>query len=135
MRKNICWPGVDYGRLCVIFSIAYSYIALAYPGNVLANWLVLGRVPSALSSPIILPTYLVAWFVVHFSPGDVVYRICSKQLPYYALDAIAALDNMTTGLGYMEYAAETSMNQGRGKNVGNVTLPSNNSDRRAWCRC
>ena len=65
VRKNPAWPGTGWGKLSPIspmFSIIYSYIALAYPGNVTANWLVLNRVPSALSSSIIFPIH-VAWSV------------------------------------------------------------------------
>ena len=123
-----------------MFSVLYSYLALAYPGNVTANWLVLNRTPSALSSPIIFPTHVACWLLVHFCPLDALYRLLSADVPYRILDGvrgqthssrssilllpashaaidvcaqIAALDNMTTALGYMEYAAEVSVAAGR----------------------
>ena len=153
VRRNPAWPGTGWPKITPMFSILYSYIALAYPGNVTANWLVLNRVPSALSSPIIFPIHVLCWLLVHFSPLDALYKLLSADIPYRILDAvrgplvplpprlaratpalitlsphpsnvagadcllpllqIAALDNMTTALGYMEYAAEVSMAAGR----------------------
>ena len=112
VRRNPAWPGWP-SRISPLFSILYSYVALAYPGNFSGNWLMLGRVPSAISSPIIFPTHLASWLLVHFFPFDLVYKLLAMELPYRLLDAVAALDNMTTALGYMEYAAEVSVAAGR----------------------
>jgi hypothetical protein len=71
-----------------MFSVLYSYLALAYPGNVTANWLVLNRTPSALSSPIIFPTHVACWLLVHFCPLDALYRLLSADVPYRILDGV-----------------------------------------------
>jgi hypothetical protein len=90
VRKNPAWPGWP-SRFSPMFSIVYSYIALAYPGNVTANWLILNRTPSALSSPIIFPTHVACWLLVHFFPLDALYRLLSADIPYRILDAVRAL--------------------------------------------
>ena len=46
VRKNPDWPGPQPKKICPTYSIIYSYLALAYPGNITANWLVLNRTPS-----------------------------------------------------------------------------------------
>ena len=51
--------------------------------------------------------------LVHSSPKDLVYRVLSTDWAYYLLDVVAAVDNMTTGLGYMEYACEVSLAAGK----------------------
>lgn len=82
VRKNPAWPGWP-SRFSPMFSIVYSYIALAYPGNVTANWLILNQTPYALST--------IIWLLVHFFPLDALYRLLSADIPYRILDAVRAL--------------------------------------------
>jgi hypothetical protein len=46
VRKSPSWPDQQMKQPCPVYSITYSYLALAYPGNFTANWLVLNRTPS-----------------------------------------------------------------------------------------
>jgi hypothetical protein len=76
-------PSPESVRPTICLLSAYSYIALAYPGNVTANWLILNQTPYALST--------IIWLLVHFFPLDALYRLLSADIPYRILDAVRAL--------------------------------------------
>jgi hypothetical protein len=88
-----------------LYSLLWSYFALAYPGNFTGNWLVLNRTPSAITNPLIFPAHLAAWVAVNFCPGDMLYKLLGSAWAYSALDVLACVDNMTTAIGYMDTAA------------------------------
>jgi hypothetical protein len=67
-------PSPESVRPTICLLSAYSYIALAYPGNVTANWLILNQTPYALST--------IIWLLVHFFPLDALYRLLSADISY-----------------------------------------------------
>ena len=68
-----------------LYSLIWSYFALAYPGNFTGNWLVLNTTPSAISNPVIFPAHLAAWVALNFCPGDYLYKLLASAPAYDAL--------------------------------------------------
>jgi hypothetical protein len=85
-------------------SIAVAFTMYAMAGSFVVCILFLGRPPSALQSDVILPVYLLCWLVVHYSPGDIAFRVLAQPLPLLVLGLLSEVDGYTTALNYMEEA-------------------------------
>lgn len=105
---NVVWAAtymrLHYGPKPMLFSLIFSFLFLGYPGNILANFVALGRVPSAFTNPIVFPAHVCAWLLVNFSPRDIVFRCCSKTQVFVPLSFVAGLDNMSTALQFIMHA-------------------------------
>eukprot|EP00930_Biecheleria_cincta_P005241 TRINITY_DN106163_c0_g1_i1.p1 TRINITY_DN106163_c0_g1~~TRINITY_DN106163_c0_g1_i1.p1 ORF type:complete len:298 (+),score=36.85 TRINITY_DN106163_c0_g1_i1:98-991(+) len=105
---NVVWAAtymrLHYAPKPMLFSLVFSFVFLGYPGNILANLVALGRVPSAFTNPRVFPAHLCAWLLVNFSPRDIVFRCCSKMQVFVPLSFVAGLDNMSTALQFIMHA-------------------------------
>ena len=87
-----------------LFSLVFSYAFLAYPGNIIGNVVALNRTPSVFISSTVFPVHVCAWIAVNMCPLDLVHKVCKLEPVYTVLNAVGALDNMTTAMGFMMYA-------------------------------
>jgi len=72
---------------------------VAYPGSFTSNILVLGRAPTAVTNPLIMSAYLVAWLAINFSPFDVVYSIARQRHVITLITFLARIDNFASAFG------------------------------------
>ena len=88
-------PGFVYG-------CAATFIFFTMPANIFTNLLILGRTPGAFTSWLVLPAHLVACAFVELTPG--VFALLSGTFALAFIDTFGVLDNITTGLNFLEEA-------------------------------
>jgi hypothetical protein len=88
-------------------AIAVAFCMYAMAGSLAVAFL-LGIPPGALQSDVIIPTYVLCWFAVQYSPGDLVFRLLSRPGVLFLLGTLSELDGYTTSLNYMEEAYHVS---------------------------
>ena len=70
------------------------------PANLFTNYLCFARTPTALKSAVVLPLHLLCYALLELVPG--LSRVVGSALGMAFVDSMGVLDNMTTGLNYLE---------------------------------
>ena len=85
-----------------VYAVLISFVFYTMPANIFTNLLILGKTPGAITSKLVLPAHFVACAFVEFVPG--VFGILSSVIGLNLIDTMGVLDNITTGLNFMEEA-------------------------------
>lgn len=76
-------------------------------GTMVTGWL-LGQPVSWVAASEVVPAYVAMWCIVHYSPGDVVYRaLTCHPIPRFAL---AFLDDISWGFAITAWGVEKGLN-------------------------
>jgi hypothetical protein len=88
-------PGFVYG-------VGATFLFWTMPANIFTNLLILGRTPGAFTSWLVLPAHFVACAFVEWCPGALALLSGTYALAF--IDSFGVLDNVTTGLNFLEEA-------------------------------
>ena len=115
---NALWGYIAYGkgrahlppskRGGPIFACAASFVLYTMPANLVVNYLIFGRTPSALTSTLVLPVHLACCLLIEWCPADALRTRLGATSTFIVLDSLGVLDNATTGLNCIEEAHITS---------------------------
>lgn len=93
-------------------SLGLGFICWGFGGSIVSDVL-MGLPATALGHARIIPSYLLGWLLVWYSPADIVYRHLSdrQSFVHHLLIACEAVDSVTTPMGRISRAARELNNK------------------------
>lgn len=100
-------------NLHYLTSFGIAFFCYGFGGSIVSDVL-MGLPATALGHPRIVPSYVLGWLLVWFSPGDIVYTLLqNQQSPVrWFLVACEAVDGVTTPMGRISRSARELSNKG-----------------------
>lgn len=83
-----------------VYACLITFVFYTMPANIFTNLLILGRTPTALVSKLVVPAHVAACVFVELCPGA--FAVLSSTIGLAVIDTFGVLDNITTGLNFME---------------------------------
>lgn len=101
-----------HGQLHYFVSFALGFFCVGFGGSIVSDVL-MGLPATALAHARIVPCWVLGWFLVWFSPNDVVYKLLNDRSSFffYFMNACEAVDGVTTPMGRASRSARELRNK------------------------